>query len=151
MFTAYALLSFATAFLFSIVFEAPFMLLDKKYLTGKLSKIKCWSHHMIYLTLDLLQNMPFMTTGGSPGERKQQMTCYYCSIFFTYILGNSILISDFTRSYYAMWVEFGLESRLQVGMPVNTCYGWTFCWTRCNRGLMLGFYTVFTTFTTTTI
>ena len=38
MFTAFLILSYSVAFLFSIMFEAPFMLLDKKYLTGKLGK-----------------------------------------------------------------------------------------------------------------
>ena len=41
MFGGFAVLSFSVAFLFSIVFEAPFMLIDKKYLTGKLSKLQC--------------------------------------------------------------------------------------------------------------
>lgn len=43
MFAGYATLAFLVGFLFSIVFEAPFMLLDKKYFTGKLAKVKCSS------------------------------------------------------------------------------------------------------------
>ncbi|KAF6020538.1 hypothetical protein EB796_021152 [Bugula neritina] len=37
MFAAYTFLAYAVAFPFSLMFEAPFMLIDKKYLTGKLS------------------------------------------------------------------------------------------------------------------
>ena len=40
MFTGYLMLAYATAFLFSITFEAPFMLIDKKYVTGRLGKKK---------------------------------------------------------------------------------------------------------------
>mgnify|MGYP001794409121 CR=1 FL=1 len=31
-------LAYGVGFVFSLVFEAPFMLIDKKYLTGRLSK-----------------------------------------------------------------------------------------------------------------